>query len=575
MRRILFALVGVVLVTAPLQAADPLRLVPDQANFVVKIEHPDRLAQLGAQLMALPGLASFAQYREFLDSTNARRFKQLVAYFEKELGDTWPLLLDKLAGDGIVLAGAKLEKDAPILAIIQGKDAKLTQRFAARLLDIVEQEAARQEHAGWKRTADTHRGVSIVTLNEYYHVAVVEAAIVYSNKKDALKAAIDLHKDGNAKSALAIADLKKARDMAGPDALVWGWLNLKAVKQSKEVQELLDYPGTQPILHYIAGKYLDAFKQAPFLAVSFGPKDGKYVLSAQLPAARSAIAPVATPHVPSFGKPTTLPLLEPKGTLYTSSFYLDLASFWTDRAKIFDDMTLKAFEEGDKQSATFLLGTRISQILEATGPRQRIVAARQVNTGYSVEPALKLPAFAFVAEARDPEALMKALEPRLRTIALLTTTQAKMTLVEEKIGDVSLIGYRFVENEQNKALNSGILFNFSPCFARVDNTMMFCSTLELARELIPEIRAKSKLEDKTDKVLSRDRFRSEGLSEYLGTIKQQLITQAILGSGSSPEEAAKEINGLLKLIDSLGKAETQATWDEKGFRFEVIVTPEK
>jgi len=575
MRRTLCCVFALLLAAGPLSAADPLRLIPDKAQFFVKIEQPARLAQLGVDLASLKGLESFSQYREFLESTNVRRFRQLLAYFEKELGRAWPELLEQLAGDGIILAGTEFENDAPVLAVVQGKDAALTRRFAELALNIVQQEAARQEQTGWKRETGTHRGITVVTLNKYYHVAVADAAILYSNNLEALRAAIDLHLDGGTKSVLHLPDVGRARKMLPAGTLAWGWLNLQTVKQSKQVQELLDYPGTQPLLHYLAGKYMDAFRQAPFLVASLAAAQGEYVLSVQLPAERSAAAPIATPHAPPLGQPTTLPLLEPKGTLYASTFYLDLAKYWTDRAKLFDEKTLQAFEEGDKQSATFLLGTRISQILEATGPRHRLVVARQSDTGYTVQPAVRLPAFAFVAEARDAEALLKALEPRLRTIALLTTTQAKMTLVEEKVGDVNLVGYRFVENDQNKAINSGILFNFSPCFARVDDALLFCSTLELARDLIPEIRAKAKQTDRTDVVLSRDRFRFEGLSRYLETIRRQLVTQSILGSGNTPEAAEKEIADFLKLLDTFGKVETRASWEEKVFRFEVGVTPGK
>ena len=47
----------------------------------------DRAMELIKQAEAL------GPVREFLDSTNYRRFYQLIAYFEKHLGARWPELL--------------------------------------------------------------------------------------------------------------------------------------------------------------------------------------------------------------------------------------------------------------------------------------------------------------------------------------------------------------------------------------------------------------------------------------------------------------------------------------------------
>src|SRR5262245_9501144 len=88
---------------------DPLRLVPKQADLVLTIDAPRKLADAIASVEPLRQLAQFSAVRELLDSTNSRRFRQLIDYYEKEVGASWPELLDRVAGGGVALA-VKFEK---------------------------------------------------------------------------------------------------------------------------------------------------------------------------------------------------------------------------------------------------------------------------------------------------------------------------------------------------------------------------------------------------------------------------------------------------------------------------------
>src|SRR5690349_9649200 len=64
----------------------PLRLLPDQADLLMEVPQPRRLVETLTTLDMLKQLQQLAPVRELFDSTNARRFYQLLAYFEKELG---------------------------------------------------------------------------------------------------------------------------------------------------------------------------------------------------------------------------------------------------------------------------------------------------------------------------------------------------------------------------------------------------------------------------------------------------------------------------------------------------------
>src|SRR5579871_1507978 len=129
-RRALTA-VACLALAAGLRAADPtpdpLRLVPKQADAILKIESPAQLVTAVFGFEPVRQLSKFDAVREQLESTGARRFKQLIDYYEKELGAPWPVLLDRLTGGGIV-AALKFERGGgkqPLLVVVQSKDEAL------------------------------------------------------------------------------------------------------------------------------------------------------------------------------------------------------------------------------------------------------------------------------------------------------------------------------------------------------------------------------------------------------------------------------------------------------------------
>src|SRR3954471_21600172 len=63
--------------------ASPLRLIPAEADLLVEVKHPRRRVETAYGLDLLKRLEVFPSFKEFLNSTPARRSRQLVAYFER------------------------------------------------------------------------------------------------------------------------------------------------------------------------------------------------------------------------------------------------------------------------------------------------------------------------------------------------------------------------------------------------------------------------------------------------------------------------------------------------------------
>jgi hypothetical protein len=197
------------------------------------------------------------------------------------------------------------------------------------------------------------------------------------------------------------------------------------------------------------------------------------------------------------------------------------------------------------------------------------VVVQQGKVGYKKEPRQRFPAFALVAEMREPDKFSQSMEGALRGAALLATTQVKLQLTEEKHAGVAITGYRFDEKTEFKPDINDVRFNFSPCFARVGDQFIFCSTLELCREMVELLQAEQKTPPASTPQFPQGRFTSSGVARVLEGVRDQLITQTILDQAVTPAEARKQVQAFIDMVRSLGSATLRVRCSENQFQFDI------
>lgn len=551
---------------------DPFRLIPDQADLVVRVDRPRQLIEAYTTLDLVKQLQTLEAFREFFDSTNYRRFYQFVSYYEKQLGAGWPELLDRLAGGGAVLAVKYGTDPAPALLVVQGKDEALLKQFMKISLEMVEQELARQESKD-KITRGSHRDIETVLIGKNFYAAVAGSALLMSNNAKALHLGIDLHLDGDAKSMARVAGPVEARKLLPQDPLAWMWLNLEPIRQYPQAKEVFALPRNDVNLTVLFGGWLDVAGRAPYVCAGLHRDPHGWMTSIRMPRGRDGMSALQAVLTPPEGQPGSLPLLEPRGVLVSSSYYMDLSKYWENRAKLFNDKQIKAFEEFDKNSGRFLAGSQFSKLIAQAGGHQRIVVAHQEKVSYKTQPAQRIPAFAIVVDMRQPEPFSKSMEAILRSAAFLAGTQVSLKLVEEKHGDVTIIGYRFPEDSKFKGDVNNIRFNFSPCFTAVGDQYVVSSTLELCRELVDLLHQEAKAsQKKTSPATERTQLYAAGGVEVLRAIEDQLFAQTILQQALAPEEAKKQVQAFLDLIRRLGVLRFEANYGAQEFRYDIRLT---
>ncbi len=567
----------VVALAAPGRAeppGDPLRLVPDQADLFLKVDRPRQLIETFINHELFKQLQEIQAVRELYDSTNYHRFQQLVAYYEKKMGVPWPEMLDRVAGGGAVVA-VKIGTDpAPVLLVVQGSDEAFLKRFVQLSFEILEQELARQE-AKDRVVKSSYHDMETLRLGKDLHAAVVGSALLLSNKEEALHKAMDLHQSGGKSSLAQVPFVAEARKLLPANPLAWLWFNLEVAHKAPQAKEILARPRNDAILTVLFGGLLDVVGRAPFVCAGFSRDKDGFLTTIRMPRGVEGLPAELTTHVPPLDHPPALPLLEPKGVLFSEYFYLDPAKFWEKRKDLFNDKQVKTFEDFDKKSAVALLGNRFSRLVTKIGARHRFVAVNQPKSAYGVTADQPIPAFALVVEMRDPS-LGKSLEALTRGAALIAGTQIKMKLTEEKQAGVTIVGYRFPEDVQAGLNDRNFLYNFSPCLAVVGNQFVASSTLELCHEIVDLLQQEAKEIAKPGLSSSTNsRLYAAGGAEALRSLQDQLITQTILNQALAPDAAKKQVELFINWVRRLGVLEANVVYGPRDFRFDVRLSPQR
>jgi hypothetical protein len=512
-------------------------------------------------------LRTFPAVQEQLESTQARRFFQLVAYFEKQLGAQWLTLLDRIAGGGMAF-GAKFGDKAPALLVVQSKDEKQLARFVETALNVIDGELSRQD-VKVRVEREKIDGVEVAHVGAEFYLARVGTTLLIGNQKLPLEMGLKRATGKETASLAGLPDVIESDKLLPPKPLVKLWINMAPAQASPQGMQFYKTPREIFPLTVAVGNFLDILGRTPYICAGlYQTKDG-FLATARAPRGREDSGAEMALFTPPDGQPTCRPLLKPKNVIYADSFYYDFPRIWNDRAKLFVPQQVKNFEETNKVSGRFLAGSKISDLLTQAGTYHRTVVVQQGKVAYKKEPRQRFPAFALVAEMREPDKFSKSMESALRGAALLATTQVKLELTEEKHKEVAITGYRFDEKAEFKPDVNDVRFNFSPCFARVGDQFIFCSTIELCRELIELLQAEQKSPPASTPQYSQGRFASSGVARVLEAVRDQLITQTILDQAVTPAEARKLVQAFIDMVRSLGSANLRIRCSEKQFHFDI------
>ena len=174
---------------------------------------------------------------------------------------------------------------------------------------------------------------------------------------------------------------------------------------------------------------------------------------------------------------------------------------------------------------------------------------------------------------REPDKFGKRLNAILRSIALLASFQVKLKSAEEHRGDVTIVSYRFPEDDSYASDVDNYRFNFSPSFAVAGNQFVASSTVELCRELVGLVQQEAKQAATSSPATVRSSIYAAGGADLLETLKDRLFAQTMLDQAMSPARANEQVKAILDWVRKLGVLHLEQHYNAKDFRFDIRLVP--
>lgn len=550
-------------------APDPLRFVSQKAQFFVKVERPRALAEAVAGLDAVKAAPTLGPVRDVLDSPAVRRGFQLIGFVERELGAKWPALLDQLAGGGAVVAGTFGEGDQPALLVVQGTNEPVVAKAFDLLVRALDDELARQGGKE-KVTRGTRAGADTARLGKDFHAARVGAALLVSNRAEALAAA--LTQPGHPAGSLAAKpSVATARAALPADPFAWVWVDFATVRSGQATRDFLDGSKNDFIPQMAIGGTLGALRHSDYVAAGLSREGAGFRLALRLPAGRGGFPAGYALHTPPGAGPGSLPLLEPAGVAYSQSFYLDVGHAWAKRGDLFTGEMKGQLDKLDADVSKVLPGAvKLGDLLEAWGPHHRLVVVNRATQPYKTQPGQVLPGFGYVASARNPK-FTTGTSTALRSAGLLASLQLGLKMTETTHDGVKIVAWRFPENKALADDPDGVRLNFEPCFAVVGDSLVVASTVEVCQKLIPEVRRTAGLPGVP--AVWRAKGYAAGAADALAGTTDPLVTDTVLRTGLGLADARKQVEALTAWARTLGTARVEVDIGRDVYRADAVWEP--
>ena len=485
-----------------------------------------------------------------------------IRLIELTLGKKLPVLLEEISRGGLVLAVDRA-KDTTAL-FVAGENAKDQQELARKLM----YKAAQLQGLDELPSAE-YRGVKAYRLPQG-GFALLGKWVVFVNKNEIGKAIIDRYLDGPKANLSQVEQFARAKKqhVEGPSitsnkSLAWLYADVDFLREAGVAKRVLREKPDDFNAELLFGGLFNILRNTPQATAELSASAETISLAITTPFEK---AWVTEPEEFFFGNEISgnaLPPLQLPNTLATLTAYRDISSLWLYAGDLFGEKVNDQLAQAESTLSTLFAGKDFGEeILGALRPEIRIIStAARFNQEQPV-PAVQVPAFAIVAEMKEPQKMRRELKRIFQSfIGFINVVgamngQPQFDQDMDKLGDAELLIARYAWDDSHpESKEIPIQYNFTPCLLILDDYMVLSSTETLARELMePLQKERGKKSEKSNSPVGEKvrntylELTGKGISDALQQNREQLISNNMLEKGQSRKEAEAEFDVLLLIL---------------------------
>jgi hypothetical protein len=426
----------------------------------------------------------------------------------------------------------------------------------------------------------TYRGIRGYEVNKLI-VAQMDDWLLVANKPEIAKATVDQMLDKNKESLDASPFYQRAKEFAerfdsnsnGSVATVY--LDLDNIRKAKAgwAKKLFSNKPREFVAELLFGGLLATLDQSPMAIGRLALNDFGANVELLSPTQPEWFAETREFYVGPNSKGAAERVWKTHQGLASFSTYRNLSELWLRAGDLFDQKVNDQLAQADNTLTTLFSGRDFgTDILGALEPQIQIVSASQ-SFPNALKPSIRLPSFALVGKLKEPDSMQRDLKRIFQSfvgflnVAGAMEGQPQLDLESEIVGDAKIYWAEYVVEKDRKYENGlPVQFNFSPSVAFLGDRVVVSSTSALARQMISEIANPIANHDSslTSPLLNTSlELDLAMIRDALLDNRDQLITQNMLEKGHSKKEAQGEVDVLLGLMQLLGSASGQLSFDEQ------------
>lgn len=496
-------------------------------------------------------LKKLEPYQEFEKSPQYLQGMTILRVVEFQLGMTWREAIKTISAGGVSIAFDPATEGFAVL--FKAQDSEKLLKIRDKVVKMARDDA-KNKGGEDPYKVEQYRDVDVYITKDGGFLTHDNWLIV-GNKSDLGKKLIDALLDGQENSFAENEHYQTVRTNLKEDSVAWGVVNLDPLRQAEEegLKKLFAGKADDPAGELLLGGILEGFKSASYFSASLTAESNGLKLNFQMPFDSSQVSELREHYLGPQGSGRAAPIQDVPNMLFGLSAYRDFSQMWLRAGDLFNEKTNDGIAQADSNLSTFFSGRDFGEdILGALTPRIQIIAARQSYPEDRPIPAIKIPAFALLAEMKDPETTTREFRRIYQSfIGFFNVVGAmegnpQFELDFEKLEDGELISASPIPLVgEEKDDQAKINYNFSPTLAFVDDRLIISSASNLARTI-----AESKRSDDstTTNINTSMKLFGPELQTSLADNKSHLIAQNMLKEGHTREEAGKQIGILLEAL---------------------------